>query len=99
MRLVVEDHTHCVPFRPTLFLWTEVITSSETPVSALTLTDSQSIGALAALKMSCTAFEISGPIPSPGMSVMTFLSPVYSHNKKLVHGVLWSVIVHYTYRE
>lgn len=42
--------------------------------TGVTSTDSHSSGTWAAVKICCTAAEISGPMPSPGISVTFFTS-------------------------
>lgn len=68
------------PFKPTLLRFTESIAACGIPKrpsglrTGVTSTDSHSIGTLATAKIFCTAAEISGPIPSPGINV-TFFAP------------------------
>lgn len=64
------------PFNATRFLFTLSIASSGMTVlpffnCGVTSTGSHSIGTFAAVKMSLTDFEISGPIPSPSINVTT----------------------------
>lgn len=62
------------PLRAILFALIDLIASSgilvlpSGPFTGVTLTSSHSIGTLAAPKTVLTALDISGPIPSPGMS-------------------------------
>lgn len=68
------------PFNPIWFRLTESIADCGIPnrpsgfLTGVTSTLSHSMGTLAAANIFCTAAEISGPIPSPGINV-TFLTP------------------------
>lgn len=72
MRLTAKGPFRATKFRCTLSMASSGMTVLPSLSVGVTSTDSHSMGVFAAAKMSFTDCEISGPIPSPSISVTVY---------------------------